>query len=246
MIKRKNIIKIAIDSPAAAGAGTLGKALSKHYNLFYLDTGKIYRFIAFLKINFSDCFNIKYIKKKIKNLKIKDLSNKNLLSDEVGTEASRISKNKKIRKLVHSFQIEFAYNPPKKYNGSCLDGRDITYNIVPDADFKFYITANTKIRALRRFKELKDLNKNVTYQEVLKSIKKRDKSDLNRKIAPLKKTKDSLLINTTNLNKRSCFLKLKKIIDRKLIINGNIQRSFKSSKSRIRKATKQSVIKKSY
>ena len=155
MIKRKNIIKIAIDSPAAAGAGTLGKALSKHYNLFYLDTGKIYRFIAFLKIKFPKNFGIKFIKKKISNLKIKHLSNKNLLSDKVGTEASIVSKNKKIRKLVHSFQINFAYNPPKKYNGSCLDGRDITYNIVPDADFKFYITANTKIRALRRFKELK-------------------------------------------------------------------------------------------
>tara|TARA_A100001037_G_scaffold76956_1_gene69017 strand:+ start:2530 stop:3231 length:702 start_codon:yes stop_codon:yes gene_type:complete len=233
MIKRKKIIKIAIDSPAAAGAGTIGKALSKHYNLFYLDTGKIYRFIAFLKLNYPKKFNTKYIKKKINKLQIKDLSNKNLLSDEIGSEASLISKKKIIRKMVHSFQIKFAYNPPKKYNGSCLDGRDITYNIIPDADFKFYITANAKIRALRRYKELKAFKKEVTYLEVLKSIKKRDKSDLNRKIAPLKKTKDSLLINTTNLNKRACFLKLKKIIDRKLIINGNLQRSFKSSQSRV-------------
>ena len=228
MIKRKNIIKIAIDSPAAAGAGTLGKALSKHYNLFYLDTGKIYRFIAFLKLNYSEKFDLKFIKKRIKNLKIKNLSEKKLLSDEIGSEASIISKKKVIRQIVYSFQKNFAYNPPKKYNGSCLDGRDITYNIVPDADFKFYITAKAEIRALRRYKELKGLKKKVTYLEVLKSIKKRDKSDFNRKIAPLKKTKDSLLINTTNLNKRACFLKLKKIIDRKLIVNGNLQRSFKS------------------
>ena len=216
MIKRKNILKIAIDSPAAAGAGTLAKAISKHYNLFYLDTGKIYRFIAYLKIKYPKKFNNKFIKSKIKLLKIKDLSDNNLLSDEVGTEASIISKIKSIRKMVHSFQINFAYNPPKKYKGSCLDGRDITYNIIPDADFKFYITANVKTRALRRYKELKGLKKKITYQEVLKSIKKRDKSDLNRKISPLKKTKDSLLINTTNLNKRSCFLKIKKIIDRKI------------------------------
>ena len=87
---------------------------------------------------------------------------------------------------------------------------------MPDADFKFYITANVKTRALRRFKELKALKKKITYQEVLKSIKKRDKSDFKRKISPLKKTKDSLLINTTNLNKRACFLKIKKIIDRKI------------------------------
>jgi len=216
MIKRKNILKIAIDSPAAAGAGTLAKALSDHYNLFYLDTGKIYRFIAYLKIKFPKKFNNKFIKSKINSLKIKDLSDKNLLSDKVGTEASVISKIKSIRNMVHSFQINFAYNPPKKYKGSCLDGRDITYNIVPDADFKFYITANVKIRALRRYKELKGLKKITTYEEVLKSIKNRDKSDLNRKISPLKKTKDSLLINTTNLNKRACFLKIKKIIDRKI------------------------------
>ncbi|WP_440647200.1 (d)CMP kinase [Candidatus Pelagibacter sp. HIMB1521] len=216
MTKRKNILKIAIDSPAAAGAGTLAKAISKHYNLFYLDTGKIYRFIAYLKIKYPKKFNNKFIKSKIKTLKIKDLADSNLLSDEVGTEASIISKIKTLRKLVHSFQLNFAYNPPRKYNGSCLDGRDITYNIVPDADLKFYITANVKTRALRRYRELKRLKKKISYMEVLKSIKNRDKSDLNRKISPLKKTKDSLLINTTNLNKRACFLKIKKIIDRKI------------------------------
>ena len=117
--------------------------------------------------------------------------------------------------MIHSFQLNFAYNPPKKYAGSCLDGRDITYNIVPDADLKFYITANIKTRALRRYKELIKLKKKITYIEVLKSIKNRDKNDLNRKISPLKKTKDSLLINTTNLTKRACFLKIKKIIDKK-------------------------------
>ena len=223
MIKRKDILKIAIDSPAAAGAGTLAKAISKHYNLMYLDTGKIYRYIAYLKIKHPKKFGYKFISSKINTLKIVDLSNKNLLSNEVGIEASIIAKQKKIRKLVHYFQLNFAYNPPKKYKGSCLDGRDITYNIIPDADFKFYITANIKTRALRRYKELKNLKKKISYSEVLKSIKKRDKSDLNRKISPLKKTKDSLLINTTKLNKRACFLKIKKIIDRNINkINGNL------------------------
>ena len=174
--------------------------------------------ITFKKLKHPKKFNQNLIKSKIKSLKLKDLTNKSLLLDEVGAEASIISKVKAIRKIVHSFQLNFAYNPPKKYQGSCLDGRDITYNIIPDADFKFYITANVKTRALRRFQELKKLKKNITYHEVLKSIKKRDKNDLNRKISPLKKTKDSLLINTTKLTKRACFLKIKKIIDRKLNI----------------------------
>ena len=215
MIKRKNILKIAIDYPTADGAGTLAKAISKHYNLFYLDTGKIYRMIAYLKLRYPKKFNQKFIKSKIKSLKVKDLAKKALLSDDVGTEASIISKVKLTRKLVHSFQLNFAYNPPKKYNGSCLDGRDITYNIIPDAEFKFFITASVKTRALRRYKELKSLKKIISYDEVLKSIKKRDKSDYNRRISPLKKTKDSVLINTSNLSKRACFFKIKKIIDKK-------------------------------
>ena len=216
MKKRKNIITVAIDSPAAAGAGTQAKLISKHYNLYYLDTGKIYRLIASIKMNQPSKYNYRLIKKRINKLNIKDLKSKKLLSDKIGTLASIISKDKKIRQLVHFFQIKSAYNPPKKYNGSCLDGRDITYKIIPDANFKFFITANTKTRALRRYKELKALNKKVSFNEVLKSIKKRDKSDYNRKISPLKKTKDSILINTTNLTKRACFLKIKKIMDKKL------------------------------
>ena len=215
-MKLKNRIKVAIDSPAAAGAGTQAKLISKHFNLFYLDTGKIYRLIANIKLTQPNKYGHGLIKKKMLKLTMKDLQNKKLLSDEVGTMASIISKDKKIRKLVHAFQIKSAYHPPKKYNGSCLDGRDITYKIIPDADFKFFITANINIRAQRRFDELRKLKKRISFAEVLKSIKKRDKSDYNRSISPLKKTRDSVLINTSNLSKRACFLKIKNIIDKKI------------------------------
>jgi cytidylate kinase len=221
-MKFKKKIKIAIDSPAAAGAGTQARLISKHYNLFFLDTGKIYRLLGLFKIKNPKKFNYSYIKKKMKNLNMKELQKKNLLSNKIGIAASIIAKDKKIRNLVHNFQIKCAYYPPKKYNGSCLDGRDITYKIIPNAEFKFFISANVETRAKRRFLELKRLNQKIHYNEVLKSIKKRDKSDYNRKISPLKKTKDSILINTTNLSKRACFLKIKKIIDKKLIINGNL------------------------
>ena len=221
-MKLKKKIKIAIDSPAAAGAGTQAKKISKHYNLFYLDTGKIYRLLGYYKIKNSKKFNSSFIIKKMKNLKMNDLQKKNLLSNKVGIAASIVAKDKQIRNLVHNFQIKCAYNPPIKYNGSCLDGRDITYKIIPNAEFKFFITANIKTRAKRRYLELIKLNRKMPYHEVLKSIKKRDKSDYNRRISPLKKTKDSILINTTNLSKRACFLKIKKIIDKKLKVNGNI------------------------
>jgi len=215
--KRKNIITVAIDSTAAAGAGTQAKLISKHYNLFYLDTGKIYRFIGNLKLKFDTKFTYNLVKHKINNLKLRQLKNKSLLSNEVALSASKIAKDKKIRNIVQKYQQKCAYNPPKKYNGSVLDGRDIITVQVKDAMFKFYITANLKIRAKRRFLEYKELNKKITYKEVLKSLRIRDKSDKERKYGPLKKTEDSILINTTKLSKKACFKKIKRIIDKKLI-----------------------------
>ena len=214
--KRNDIITVAIDSPAAAGAGTQAKLIAKHFNLQQLDTGRIYRVIGKLKIKNPKKFNHSLVKKKINVLKIKDLKDKSLLSDKVATSASIIAKDKMIRKIVHNFQLHCAFNPPKKFSGSVLDGRDITSVVMKNAMFKFFITANIKTRALRRYKELKMINQTLTYKEVLKSIKKRDKSDYNRKISPLKKTEDSVLINTTKHTKRACFLKIKQIMNRKL------------------------------
>ena len=216
MKRRKNIITVAIDSPAAAGAGTQAKLISEHYNLFYLDTGKIYRYIGNLKLKFGTKFSYNLVKHSINTLNLRKLKNKSLLSNEVALSASIIAKDKKIRSIVHKFQQKCAYNPPKKYKGSVLDGRDIITVQVKDAMFKFYITANIKIRARRRFNEYKQLNKKITYNEVLKSLRKRDKSDKERKYGPLKKTKDSILINTTKLSKKACFKKIKSIIDKKI------------------------------
>ena len=216
MKKRRDILKVTIDSPAAAGAGTQAKLIGKHFNLMTLDTGRCYRYVAYIKITEPSKFNYKYLKKKISKLKMKDLQNNKLSSDKVATVASIIAKDKKIRKLVHAFQLECAYNPPKKYDGSCLDGRDIGSVVVKDADVKFYISADVKVRAMRRYKELKVKNKKITYKEVLKSIKKRDKSDKNRKISPLKKTKEMYFINSSYSSISTCFMKIKKIIDRKI------------------------------
>jgi cytidylate kinase len=214
--KRKNIITVAIDSPAAAGAGTQAKLIANHYRLLQLDTGRIYRLIGKLKLENPKKFNHSLIRKKINILKMKDLQNKNLLSDRVATSASIVAKDIKIRNIVRKFQQKCAYSPPIKYAGSVLDGRDITTIQVKDATFKFFITADLKIRAKRRYKEYKSLKKKITFKEVLKSLKNRDKSDRQRKHGPLKKTKDSILINTSKLSRKRCFEKIKAIMDRKL------------------------------
>ena len=216
MKRRKNIITVAIDSPAAAGAGTQAKLISKYYNLFYLDTGKIYRYIGKLKINKKIKFSYRLVKNKIKVLNLNSLKDKSLLSNEVAQSASKIAKDKKIRSIVHRFQQECAYNPPMKYDGSVLDGRDIITVQMKDAMFKFYISASINVRAKRRFEEYKKLNIDISIKEVLKGLTKRDKLDKERRHGPLKKTKDSILINTTKLSKKACFKKIKAIMDRKL------------------------------
>ena len=216
MKKRKNIITVAIDSPAAAGGGTQAQLIAKKYNLQHLDTGRIYRIIGKLKLDNTKKFNYSFLKKKIKNLKLKNLQNKNLLSDKVATSASIIAKDKKIRNIVHKFQQKCAYSPPKKYSGSVLDGRDIGSVICKDAMFKFYITANIRTRALRRYKEYQKLNKKISYNQVLASLKKRDFSDKNRKYGKLKKTSDSILLNTSKDSIKSCFKKIKAIMDKKI------------------------------
>ena len=145
-----------------------------------------------------------------------NLKSKELLSNEVAISASIIAKDKKIRDIVHKFQQKCAYQPPNRYKGSVLDGRDIITVQVKDAMFKFFITASLKTRAKRRYDEYKKLNKKISFKDVLKSLKIRDKSDKERKYGPLKKTKDSILINTTKLSKKACFKKIKAIMDKKL------------------------------
>ena len=212
----KTKIRVAIDSPSASGAGSISKMIAKHYNLLYCDTGKIYRFLAKKLIYKNPKNKIKYLKKISKKINLKKLKSKSLLNDEVAYIASQIAKDLRVRKLVYNYQRYLAYYPGSKFRGSILDGRDITYRIMPDAHFKFYITANTQTRAKRRFKELRNLGQNVKFTEILKGMKKRDREDRTRKHSRLKKTEDSYLINTTNLSIKSSFQKVKRIMDRKL------------------------------
>ena len=120
---------------------------------------------------------MEYVKNKIKKIKLHELNNKKLLPNKIGIEASIISKNKKIRRLVDIIQKKYAYNPPKKYNGSCLDGRDITYKILPDADFKFFITADIKIHifkvmSLEEGSSCSSLSKNLKFMFSKQHIRK--------------------------------------------------------------------------
>ena len=224
-LKKTKPIRIAIDATAGSGSTSLAQRLARHYKLRYLDTGKVYRWCALQIIQKKPKNKINFLKKRIKQLNLKKLRDKRLIADEVAQVTSQIAKNPKIRRMVYSFQKNIAYKIPRNFKGSILNGRDITYKIIPDATFKFYVTASIFERSRRRTAELKKLGKKVTFKEVLKSLKKRDKSDKNRRYSPLKLGPDSLLINNTRLSITECFLKVKKIIDRKL---NNYGRNYKT------------------
>ena len=150
---------IAIDGPAASGKGSLGRKLARELGLVYLDTGKLYRAVGYLvmaqdiNIENLDDHDPKVISRAVKiakNLSEEDIENKNLMNEGVGAAASIISAIYEVREALLMFQQNVAYNP----SGAILDGRDIGSVVCPDADFKFYITADIETRAERRYKEL--------------------------------------------------------------------------------------------
>jgi len=203
---------IAIDGPSASGKGTLAKKVADHFNLAYLNTGAIYRLVALriLKRVIDPNHFDKEIASLTSDIKEKDLENEDLFSERVGSVASIIAKNKNLRKSVLNFQRDFVKKGKKEKNGCVLDGRDTTTVICPDADYKFFITADVEIRAKRRHAQLPD----VPFEEILSQLKKRDESDLNRSDSPLKIAEDATIIDNGNLSIEESLQRLLSMIDK--------------------------------
>lgn len=195
---------IAIDGPAGSGKSTVAKILADKLNLTYIDTGAMYRAIT-LKIiwNKINLYDPKGIQKLIENTNIsirnnrvfldnKDVSNK-LRTPEVNKLVSQVSKIKKIRQHMVKLQKEMARD-----NNVIMDGRDIATRVLPDADFKFFLTASLEERAKRRAKDLKEAGYVYDFEQIKEEIKARDKMDIERRESPLRKAKDAVLIDTTN------------------------------------------------
>ena len=181
---------VAIDGPAGSGKGTLARMIASHFNFIYLDTGLLYRTVAFL--------NIPLVK--IKNVNVREILNtmekltdEQLRSSENSTRASNIAKLPEIREIMTKLQRDFIQL--YKTKGIVLDGRDIGTVVVPDACCKLFITADLKERAKRRFADLKE--ENTTFEEVYNNIKLRDAQDKSRKIAPLTCDENYIVIDTT-------------------------------------------------
>ena len=205
----EKIVKIALDGPSGSGKSTVAKALSKKLDILYLDTGAMYRATALKAIKLGvDTFDEKKVSEFIDDIDLKieykngsqvtildgeNVSEK-IREPQVSMAASNISSLKCVRLKMVEMQRKIASER------SCvLDGRDIGSFVLPDADYKFFITASVDVRAARRYKELTDKGHTVDLDELKKEIEQRDYNDSHRDFAPLVKAEDAIVIDTSDL-----------------------------------------------
>jgi CMP/dCMP kinase len=208
---------IAIDGPAAAGKGTLGRRLAQHLHLAFLDTGGLYRAVA-LKVldgggNPADPAAAEAAAKAIRPA---DLETPRLREDRVSQAASVVAAQPAVRAALLAFQRDFAHHPPAGFKGALLDGRDIGTVVCPNATVKLFVTASAEARAMRRFKELQAAGVGTIYDRVLQDIEQRDARDRERQTAPLRPAGDAIELDTTALDADAAFTKAADLIARKL------------------------------
>lgn len=199
------IFQIAIDGPGGAGKSTIAKILAKKLGIDYIDTGAMYRAIGYKMINNNiDLTEINKVKEILDNTKIDFDKGKIYLDDKDVSEyirtpqmsimASKVSSIFEVREKLVALQRRMG-----KTKSIVMDGRDIGTNVLKDAEFKFFMTASAKERAKRRYDELLAKGENITFDSVLKDIEDRDFNDMNRKLNPLVKADDAILIDTSGM-----------------------------------------------
>jgi cytidylate kinase len=198
----KNLV-IAVDGPAGAGKSTIAKIIAKDLNINYIDTGAMYRAITYKCLsNNIDINNEEAVKEIAKQTDI-DFKDNNIYLDgkivndeirtiEVSNNVSNVAKIKEVRYLMVDVQREIG-----KRNSVILDGRDIGSYVFPNADYKFFLVATPEERGKRRHKELIEKGYEVSLEEIISDIIKRDEIDSNREFAPLVKAEDAIEIDTT-------------------------------------------------
>ena len=213
----KKKLCLAFDGFGASGKSLGAKLISKKYKLKLLNSGLLYRYAALLILKNKPKKKITFLKKKFSKLNYKYLSVLNLHSEEISNYSAIIAKQKKIRLILKEYQKKFA----RKFNRIAIEGRDISTKILnknPRYDVAFFFKCNLNTAAYRRWMDLKTSNKHITLNEVKKSLKKRNELDVKRRFSPLIQSKDSIIIRTDILNKKSMVAKMSKEIEKKLLL----------------------------
>lgn len=190
-------IVIAIDGPSASGKGTLARKLATQLGLKYLNTGSLYRAAAFYAIKHKIAeTEVAALEMMIKAADFSHIDQLDLYNSEIGNMSSKIAAIPEVRRALFELQRNF----PTNINGAVIEGRDIGTVIFPDAQIKFYITADINVRASRRFKQLQSTGENIIYDSVLRDLQERDFRDETRLEAPSKRAADSFIVDTSGLD----------------------------------------------
>ena len=187
---------VAIDGPAAAGKGTIGRALAARFGFAHLDTGLLYRAVAHKLLKRGEPIDPEIAASVAGALVPADIDVRGLRSREVTRESSRIAAIPEVRSALMDYQRRFS----RREGGAVLDGRDIATVIAPDADLKLFVTADDEVRVRRRLKELTDSGLAVTYGDVLADLRERDSRDQKRGLAALRRADEAILLDTTELS----------------------------------------------
>lgn len=207
---------VAIDGLAGSGKGTLALALADKFNLAYFDTGLLYRGLAYIALDeFGEDFTKTNVINIAKSFRINTLKESNLRSPILGKYASEIGAIPEVRKILIKIQREFKEKSPSN-KGIVVDGRDIGTVIFPNANVKLFISASLEERARRRLRDFLTNDENISYDEVIKQLQKRDQRDKERSVAPLVAAKDAHLIDTTNINKEETLEIASSLVAKKL------------------------------
>ena len=186
---------VAVDGPAAAGKGTVARAIAKEFGFSHLDTGLLYRAVARKLIDSGSPGDAKAAERFAVRISVSDLEEPGLRSNDVSALSSRVAAIPPVRSALLQFQRRFA----RRSGGAVLDGRDIGTVVCPDAEVKLYVTASLECRAERRRQELLESGEILTFDKVYAEVKKRDERDRRRTAAALRKAPDAVLINTSKL-----------------------------------------------
>jgi len=187
---------IAVDGPAASGKGTIARALARHFDLPFMDTGLLYRAVALNLWRWGGDPADEFEALRAADDLGFDPDDEELRSEPVSAIASRISVYPTVRAALLERQQDFA----RQQAGAVLDGRDIGTVIAPEADVKLFVTASPEVRAQRRLKELEQRGMNAHYGDVLADIHARDERDSTREVAPLKPAPDAIILDTSDLD----------------------------------------------
>ena len=174
--KNRNI-QITCDGGAATGKTTGAKLIAKKYKLAFLSSGLLYRYASYLILKNKPKRQINFLKKKFKNLNYKKLNKINLHSPKISEHSATIAKMLSVRNILKKYQKNFL----KKNKNCCIEGRDIATKILPKSDLKFFFVCNPRIASLRRYKELKKTNPRIKLNDVKKSLRIRNLSDIKEK-----------------------------------------------------------------